>query len=219
MKKIKILATFFLAGIIISCSSDETESENNAFNLKSAGSTTFKEISALEDTYDQIIVASALNPDDKRQLWQDKLDNFIANNDLDTDQKDFLFNLKTELNDERIFEDGNQIRVNFLKVRTPEIVVKSAELFGKLESSYLLNKVENLNQRIYILNNGGGSGTTNPPTIRSCDCESWDECYRLVSISFDGLGWEYGACDTSNCFVQEYFFGFVESDNRGRCKF
>lgn len=218
MKKIKFLAACVSLLLIISCSTDNVESNTN-FDIKSSSRSNFEQISDIDNILDQITVASALSPDDKRQLWQDKLDNYISNNKLNSSQADFLYQLKVELNDAGIFEKDNEKRIKFIHDRTPEIQSKGAELLGVNESLYLFTRVENPNQRVDRLTGGGGSGTINPGTISACDCEDYNGCVRIVSVSLTSISWEYGDCNDGGCFVDTYFFGFVESDNTGSCKY
>lgn len=209
----------------ISCENvDSFENSENAFDSKSVVTSTFNstsnindlyyQIVELEDTREQMLVASALTAAEMYEMWFVKIDDYKSNNDLNTDQLAFLTNLESILEPNLFIEDSAE-RENF---DFEDLMVEAKNVFGENEGEYFLSKVENINHRIAHFYSGVIIADPNP-TIEACDCNKNSNCTRLTGISIWGLSWEYGTCSTSTCYRETYLFGLIESSNNKRCTY
>ncbi len=220
MKISKFLFALIFAGIFASCSDDNqtnTNAPSSNFRMSNQDiERTFKDIISIDDTSEQLFIASALAPDDKLALWQYKFENFKSNNDLNAQQANFIEELQSVLS-EQILTTGSPERNAFLRDKSEWYLNQAKHLFGENEGWYLLTKVENINNRIDRINGTTSGKPSSPSGIKKCECEKDSECKRLTGIGLWGLEWENGSCSNKTCVIQDWFFGFIESDNDARC--
>jgi hypothetical protein len=219
MRKLSIL--IILTCFLYSCSDDsDIKNSTNSLNftIKNNTCSVYDSIASLDDTDDQLLVASALSPNEKMNLWQCKLDHFKNTNTLSTNQLDFINKLELKLSNEEIFIENSKTRADFISTEKTALMNEAQTLFGQNEGWYLLTKVENITHRVaklpYTIEPMPGGGT-----IKACGCQKDSDCVRLTGISIWGVSWQYGTCPAGGCYVQTYFFGIWESDNIGRCKY
>lgn len=218
--KLIILSLFFFT---MSCKKSEIvplKSSKKIIDNNSIESSSTSDIQNLyyniienENTYDQLLIASALTPDEMYQMWGAKIDDYKANNQLNVNQMIFLENIENELSPAVFVENSSEREAfDFDKKMT-----EAQNIFGVNEGWYLLSKVENINHRISRLSLSLDEPSDEP--IRSCECSKNNDCIRLTGISVWGISWEYGVCNSGNCYVQTYLFGLFVSTNKGRCKY
>lgn len=224
MKKIKFMLITLLA-LTFSCESvesneidskEEVVDTNKIMSTSSSSNITdlYNQIVGIDDTNEQILVASALTSQQMYEMWLVKINNYRANNSLTTDQMFFLSDLENTLTP-NLFVSGSSERTNF---DFDGLMAEAQGLFGDNEGWYFLSKVENINHRIATgVTTGVGFQDSNP--IESCDCNKNSNCVRLVGISIDGLSWEYGKCNSGGCYRSEYLWGLYKSSNTGLCTY
>lgn len=180
-----------MLGLLLSVLSCDRNSSNEPMELsqvQKSSNTTFArtanimslydEIVALDDTTEQLIVASALSPEEIYQLWLTKIDDYKENNEVNAEQLTFLTNLENSFSPE-VFQEG-EIRDAF---DFNGKLLEAQDIFGENEGWYLLNRVENINHRVSrILETSEVQG--NP--IEACECNKNSNCRRITGVSWVG---------------------------------
>ncbi|QYJ68769.1 bacteriocin fulvocin C-related protein [Flavobacterium litorale] len=227
MKKLKIVFTMALLGLLFSCSSDsneiKTENTNSNYIPKSGDSDgiTFNDITEIEDLNDQILVASTLSPDGMRAMWQDKLENFLENNILSEEQYNYINDLKSEIDVTNIFIEDAEDRTNFLSERSPVIVSELIDLFGEAATTYLIRKIENVNQSVDRLTGGSGDPISQLPTLtQACSCGGTSLGFDHGCVLVGQGGYLVGECRTRNC-ASSSFISWVDGGHgfTGSCHY
>lgn len=216
MKKISLVLLCLVATGIVACSEESEETTGIVLSSEITArsiSSLYDSIARLEDTEDQLLIASTLTPKQKMDMWQIKLSNFEQNNSLTQQQTDFIEGLKLALQNESLFDERSPERASF---PAGTYLENAKSLFGVEAGGYLLTRVENINHRLEKI---AESGAIERGPVRSCTCESDGECYRITGVELWGVQWEYGTCPSGGCYVRTYFFGLWESSNTGRCKY
>lgn len=221
MKKINFIFGALLV-LLFSCENPEIEmsessSTTNTSTINTISSSNsislYDEIVKLEDVNEQILVASALSPQEMYELWLVKIDNYKANNRTTNLQLEFFDQLKSIL-EPNVFIENSAERNNIDK---ENLYTKAVLAFGEDEADYFLNNVENINHRIAYF--ASGKVLSNPKIIEACNCNKNGNCKRITGISVVGISWEYGECMLGDCYRETYFFRLIESSNTGRCKY
>lgn len=223
MKNLKItfavLSMFFLSCDNESIIDNETKEsislkeKSITSSKKNVPSNLYYEIVDLDDTTEQLLVASSLSPENMYDLWLIKIADFKENNNLNKNQIEFLTNFERELSP-KIFNDSPERK----KFDISQKMTLAKKLFGENEGWYFLTKVENINHRIEkIKTNNNAKYDTGGGTIEACDCTKNSDCTRITGIGIDGVSWEYGTCSGESCYRETYFFGMFESSDNTRC--
>ena len=233
----KITKTIFIAALMsffFSCSSDSNEyttTDNttaNAFTPKTGDSDSldFYDIIEIEDLWEQVVVASALSPDAKRQLWQDKLSDYIDNNELNENQINYLNDFREELNVTELFDQDSEESISFLNERSGELFNGLTDTLGEAEATYLLTRVENVNQsndRMY--GDIGDPIDENPTPDTGCDCGGYLSgggsigCVKHGGLLPDGrVNWIFGNCNHLPGCTNPYLSP-MSGLNTGRCSY
>ncbi len=227
MRLIKInILIIVITTIIFSCSKDEINFEGtetlNEYSLKNNHSEyqgLYDKILSIDDLTEQKIVVSTFNSGTQAILWKMKLNNFVINNKLDEKQLDFIQRLNTLLTPENI-SDITKRENKDLIIIFDNYKHEAIELFEEHIGWYLLNKFENINQTLNKIDSSSNNSLNNASTkniIKPCNCQEMDECWRITGVSIWGIQWEYGSCDSEDCYVQDYWVW--QSDNTGRCHY
>lgn len=205
--------TFLTLIILLFISSCERTSDNNLNVSDIKNNSLFEKITKLDNTLEQEIVATSLNPNEIHKLWLAKIDNYLDNNIVTTDQKNFLEKLKRDLKPS-LFVANSEYRNSF---DFSQREIEAKKVFGENEGYYFLTKVENINQRIEkIKNNETNNREAEPdPVIEACNCVKSSECSRIVGIGLDGISWENGTCNAGTCYRKSFLWW--ESDNNRIC--
>ena len=221
----KITKTIFIAALMsffLSCSSDSNEyttTDNTTANALSpktgdSDSLNFYDIVEIEDLNEQILVASALSADAKRQLWQDKLSDFTENNELTEQQVNYIVDLREEVNNENIFILDSEERNNFMNERSEIIIAELSDLLGENDAIYLLTKIENINQSADRITGAiGGPVDEVPAPANYCNCGGGgggdNGCVMFGGYLADGRkNWLIGQCqDFGYCPGYEHWGG------------
>lgn len=230
--KISILSALFLtfgATMFWSCSNEDEGQSSSAFVKREMSDWSefleiYNSIISLENTSDQKLAFAVLTPNERLGVMKLKFINFRDNNTLNEEQLAFVNEVYDLLRVE-LFTENHSERIHFIEEESENYMERSKSLFGEDEGWYLLAQVENINQRIDILNSGGVYNTSqsdgNPP-ISACDCAKSSECKRITGVAIGlrqfSLEWEYGTCPYGDCYVRS-FFGLWESSNNGRCSY
>lgn len=212
MKKIYILL-FAVSGLLFSCSTDGEDNSKDSIKTKTNLSD-FDQIVQIENIYDQITAASALSAEAKATLWQDKVQNYIANNVVTAPQLNYLNELKSHFSNKNVFIDGHPERINFMENESDFYIQQAKELFGESEGWYLLYRVENINHRIAALvGPGPWSDPPYPPSLTPCSCYIAGNCWIITKTTPNTWRFVEGKCISGNCIMP--FWGPFRFD--GRC--
>ena len=220
MKNIfRVLILFATITMIFSCETDKFIEVENDISKNAEFQRLYDEILAVDDLNEQKIILSTFDSETQSSLWQIKLDNFVANNDLNRTQLEVINELKNIMISDNFTKIKNKDNLN-LKQRSVRLKQKVINSFDENIGWYLLNKFENINQTLAKIEKTPKEATNVARIIslRACECEPNDSCARLTGISIWGLSWEYGDCG-GECYTQTYFFGLYESDDIGRCAY
>lgn len=213
MKTLKLMV--ITAFLFISCDNenqDYVDQSDKSMVKEIEFERLFYKITSYDDTDEQMLIASALTPEEMVGLWKIKIVDFKENNPINENQMSFLNKLEKTLNEE-LFKDS-EYRNNF---SFQNLLVEAQTLFGVNEGEYFLSKVENINQRIAKIKSSSLYRVDPSETIESCNCTKSSNCKRITSIGLDGVGWEYGTCSGSTCYRETYLFGLIESSNNKKC--
>lgn len=222
MKKINYFLGVLLI-VLFSCENQDIEKNDEdlltnipTFNTISStnGTSLYDEIVKLEDTNEQMLVASALSPQEIYELWIAKIDNYKVNNRTTNLQLEFFDHLESFL-EPNVFIENSTERNN---IDRGNVYSKAILAFGEDEADYFLNNVENINHRIAYFSGSYNSGIKNP-IIQACNCNKDGNCKRITGVSVGGISWEYGECNHGGCYKETYLFGWIESSNTGRCQY
>lgn len=120
----------FLPSVFNSCSSDDSESFNEKNDIVSNSAKYRGDVRTLYLTVlnseNQFETFSALENDEKIAVWEGKLDDFIANSELDSNELNLINEIKGELT-ESLFENKNE-NFNSDKIRSLEL--EAMQTFG-----------------------------------------------------------------------------------------
>lgn len=217
MKKIYILL-FAVSGLLFSCSTDGEDNSKDPIRTKTNMSD-FDQIVQIENIYDQITAASALSAEAKAILWQDKIQNYIANNVVAAPQLNYLNELKSHFSNKNVFIDGHPERINFMENESDFYIQQAKELFGEGEGWYLLHRVENINHRIAALVGPGPnhpwSDPPLPQSLNHCSCYTAGNCYIITILTPNTWRFVEGKCRSSYCLPPSW--GWSPFLYNGRC--
>lgn len=216
---------------LISCDNQDTEAYqeleihlvssnddiiSNSFKRSDINSL-YESIVKIEDTKEQMLVASALTKEEMYGLWLAKIQDYKDNNAMNSNKQLFFQYLMSVL-DPELFVENSEIRQGLDR---DKLYFFAERAFGIDEADYFLNNVENINHRIAYFNSSYDT-TLNPPksnVVEACECNKDGNCKRITGVSYLGISWEYGSCINETCYRKEYLFGFYKSSNTGRCQY
>lgn len=190
----KLLLTLIASVILFSsCSNNEANDlQNNESKISSVLN---------ETNYDtQKIMYQILSKENKLQIWEDKIDNMILNDDLNNDQIDLIKDLRSNLN-AQIFDESenNDVREIFKNVYVKNFIKRAQFLF---EPGYFESNFYTLNNKVAPIGSQPGC-TCNKTSIYSCagntsDCQSSSSC----DTTADGCGFLTMFECNGKCYVR-----------------
>ncbi|RTY95900.1 bacteriocin fulvocin C-related protein [Flavobacterium sp. GT3R68] len=179
----KIVFIFIASLAMFSCSTNDIDNKDNVSDKVNL--IKIKNVLEINDAISKRVAYRLLNQSEKLKLWNDKLELVLANNNLNSKQKQCIVELQKELK-VSVFNNGNDDYKAYFK----NIFVKKYLI--KIQSSFTMSDIEAIfyNPDSNIISGGGSNDkcNCNKGSLVGCGASGSCEDKRCPDATATGCG-------------------------------